>query len=353
MLTIQSISPSLDKLLREEPITVVDAGCAGGIDPTFVDLSKQGYADNIGFEANPEEFEKLSAIRADPRCRTVIHNMALLDRDGTITFNACGTVGSVYSRPDREVLYGETYGALQVECAALDTLRSNGTIGRPIDVLKVDVEGSELAVLNGAANALASEVLCIKVEFGFHSPTGTNNFGELHVKLVAAGFRLLGLSVNHFTMIGLEAGDALYVRRPEVVLKMPGLSANAKRLKLLHLAAICLGLRQGEYLALIARVGDGLLTDLDKRELKGLAMGECFVPNVVPFSFPRLSQAVFALSQLLAGRRHGTKSAPKVNRLVPLRVLFVKPRWTWIRRHHEQELARKVRAYLVRASVET
>jgi FkbM family methyltransferase len=343
----------LDKVLRANPITVVDAGCAGGIDPTFSDLAREGYADNIGFEANPEEFKKLSAIQSDPQSRTTIHNMALLDRDGVITFNACGTVGSVFSRPDREALYGETYDSLQVNCASLDTLRANGTIGRSIDVLKLDVEGSELAVLNGAVNALANEVLCIKVEFGFHSAMGTNNFGELHIKLISAGFRLLGLSTNHSTMDGLQAGDALYIRRPESVLKMLLLSAEDKRVKLIRLAAICLNLRQREYLALIARIGEHLLTAQEKAELLSLAMDECFLPNILPFTFPRLSQAVFAFAQLVAGRKHSTKSAPKVNRLVPLRVLFARPRWKWMRRRHEQELARKVEGYLARARLET
>jgi FkbM family methyltransferase len=353
MLSIQNNYPNLDKVLRANPMTVVDAGCAGGIDPMFSDLAKQGYADNIGFEANPKEFEKLSHVQSSPGSRTVIHNMALGDREGVITFNACGSVGSIHSRPDREALYGETYESLQVDCASLDTLRSNGTIPRSIDVLKLDVEGSELAVLVGAAKALANEVLCIKVEFGFHSAMGTNNFGELHVKLVTAGFRLLGLTINNSSMTGLDAGDALYVRRPEVVLRMPGLSSEEKRVKLVHLAAICLVLRQGEYLALITRIGDELLPAHEKAELMGLAIGECFVPNVVSFSFPRLSQAVFALSQLVAGRKHGSKSAPKVNRLVQLRILFARPRWKWMRRRHEEQLGRKVESYLTRASLET
>ena len=353
MLSIQNNCPNLDKVFRANPMTVVDAGCAGGIDPMFSDLAKQGYADNIGFEANPKEFEKLSHVQSSPGSRTVINNMALGDRDGVITFNACGSVGSIHSRPDREALYGEKYDALQVDCASLDTLRSNGTIPRSIDVLKLDVEGSELAVLVGAAKALANEVLCIKVEFGFNSVIGTNNFGEIHLKLVTSGFRLLGLSTNHSTMDGLQAGDALYVRRPEAILKMPLLSAAEKRVMLIRLAAICLNLRQGEYLALIARIGEHLLTAQEKAELVSLAMDECFLPNILPFTFPRLSQAVLALAQLVAGRKHGAKSAPKLNRLVPLRVLFARPRWKWMRRRHEQDLARKVEGYLARASLET
>ncbi|MEW6593817.1 MAG: FkbM family methyltransferase [Thermodesulfobacteriota bacterium] len=351
MWPIEKCFPHLHRMLRENPMAVVDAGCAGGIDPIFNDLARQGYADNFGFEASPKEYEKLAAMAKDPAVRMTIHNLALLDRDGTITFNACGTVGSVFARNDRVALYRETYEALEVPCATLDSLRANGTISRPIGVLKLDVEGSELAVLRGARETMAREVLCVKAEMEFHAARGTNNFAEIHLALGEAGFRLQGLAYNHSAIDGLHAGDALYLRRPEAVVAMPSLTNEEKRLWLLWLAAICLNLRQGEYLAVIARVGAGLFSPEEEAELRDLAVVHCFLPNVLPFAFPRLAHLVFVVAQFVAGKKHGTKSAPKVNRLVPLKPLFVQSHWQWLRRRHEQYLARKVKAYMTRADL--
>lgn len=349
MLVFKKSFPKLHDALIANPIIVVDAGCAGGVDPIFTDLSKSGYADNIGFEANPAEAEKLRQISGS---RTTIFSMALSDKDGPIRFHAHGTVGSVFPRPDREILYGETYEDLQVDGASLDSLRARGVLSRPIDVLKLDVEGSELSILKGAQNSLANEILCIKVEFDFHAPLGKNNFGELHLRLNLAGFLLMGLAVNNSVLSGLDAGDALYVRRPESIMNNADLSDLQKRVQLLHLAAICVNLRQISFLALLARLGAAVLTKEEGDELRALAASQYFIPNVAPFAFPRVAQAIFALSQFTAGAKHRSKSAPKVNRLIPLRILFARVRWDWMRRWLEKKLANMVDTYLTRAGIE-
>lgn len=330
---------ALRQVLAGSSMTVVDAGCAGGIDPVFLPLVDGKLAIGIGFEANPDEFRKL---RNTPATR--YYNLALSDRKGSLTFNALGTIGSVHQRHDRQQQYGEVYRPVEVACNSLDQLCDEGILPS-IEVLKLDVEGYESTVLKGASRALAQGVLCVKAEFGFHAETGTNRFSELHDLLQSQGFRLFGLALANAASGGYHSGDALWLKAPEAIMVMP-IEAAEKRNRLVRLAAIAFMLRQIDYVAMIAETGAGVLSAAEKSELDALAVETCFIPNLIKLPFPRLAFAFFLLCQLALGRTHGTKAAPKVNRLVPLRPLFVAARLDWMRRRHVERQKTRLRTYL-------
>lgn len=87
-----------------------------------------------------------------------------------------------------------------------------------IDVLKIDTEGHELAVLRGGAELLAAGcVRYIYVEVAF-APDNTRNtsFFALHEHLSSRGFRFLGLSEQYFMHHNPEPlafCNALFTRR--------------------------------------------------------------------------------------------------------------------------------------------
>jgi hypothetical protein len=76
--------------------------------------------------------------------------------------------------------------------------------GRPVGVLKLDVEGHEAAVLRGATRALAAGRVRYVV-FEAHAPDG----GEAAQMLRGAGYRLfaLGWSMRGPVVRGIEEGD--------------------------------------------------------------------------------------------------------------------------------------------------
>lgn len=86
-----------------------------------------------------------------------------------------------------------------------------------IDLLKIDTEGYEIPVLNGAQDSLASgKIRAVFAEVGFEKSNGRNtNLGELTELLAERGYVFYGLyDVRHFTNEEPPAfGNALYLRR--------------------------------------------------------------------------------------------------------------------------------------------
>lgn len=100
---------------------------------------------------------------------------ALSDRVGTIGFHDVPffTAGS-FTAEKGSYLEGEAVGSTLVEvpCTTLDTLVGSHGVDR-VDVIKIDVEGAELSVLDGARRTLADHQPVVVMEF--------NSFGfSLH-----------------------------------------------------------------------------------------------------------------------------------------------------------------------------
>ena len=95
------------------------------------------------FEANPDTFTRLSAS-ATPMGITC-HGVGLADRPGTLTFVE-GAVSNVFALEAHKTSFSLDR-TTAVECRRLDSFAIEG---RRI-VLKIDVEGMELDVLNGAS----------------------------------------------------------------------------------------------------------------------------------------------------------------------------------------------------------
>lgn len=281
-------------------ISVIDAGCSGGIDPLFANLR----ADFFGFEASPEEFRQLPAAK-----NTRYFNLLISDTAGEKDFYACSHVGSVTARPDRETLYGERYEKLRLPCQTLANLRSQGTLPG-LDIIKADVEGHETAVFCGAEPYLSKETLAVKAEFGFKT-----NFSDLHAFFSQRGFFLAGLAYNIGLLGEIEGGDALWLRSVELALQLS---------RIREAAEIAFALRFYDYgrIALQRGVEEGLLTKDEAGALEG-ANGRALLLDLYPPLSHALSQAAFLVSQLLAGRSWRTKSTSKQNRLGQSRWLTV------------------------------
>lgn len=107
-------------------------------------------------------------------------------------------------------------GTEQVEVCKLDTFCRKNNIEQ-IDLLKVDAQGYELKVLNGASNLLRSKAICsAHVEVNFASYyEGQCSFEEVYAKLRSYGYKLVGLYCPadwcRASDMSLMWGDALFV----------------------------------------------------------------------------------------------------------------------------------------------
>jgi FkbM family methyltransferase len=241
-------------------LAVIDLGARNGM--YHVPASYSRRAKLIGFEPNPKEYEKLTSGTTDMSKTGVVapefkraeyHPFAVWRarerRQLYITSAAGGctlmgeSVSAVSERmyldrsgKRRLVSYAhmtKVIGTESVQCVALDEVITDDTI---VDFMKMDVEGAELACLQGATKLLESHrVLFIFSEFVALPYYGVHDvLGAQHLFLNDRGYRLIELEMRHPTYRRgprdlpesadrrmLHAGDAMFVLDPDRVAMDP------------------------------------------------------------------------------------------------------------------------------------
>lgn len=141
----------------------------------------------VAFEPNPIALSRLEANVALNKLKNVqIVNVALWERDGELPFDIVWTDNvSPHGRVIPLAEPDEEKNTVYVQVMRGDSLIRNGIV-LPPNVLKVDVEGAEVEVLRGVAEALRTcRVALIEV----HPPKGGDR-GQIEGLLIQAGFRL-------------------------------------------------------------------------------------------------------------------------------------------------------------------
>ena len=322
----RAAAPTFTAALQDNPVCIVDVGCAGGIDPTWAAIDAPGMLRFVGFEASPEQFHVLPP---EPRARYL--NTAISDTVGELDFFARSTVGSLQRRHERE-RQGETFDRIRVPATTLARLRVDGVVPS-LDVLKIDVEGHELPVLRGAGQHIADETFAIKLEFSF---AGADGFAALHTFLRERDFALFGLSYAQNLLGEIYGGDALYLRGLDSLVAGPNARGRVRK-ALAH----AIWLRQHDYARLgAARAKElGVLSGVEVDEIVAIADARVFLPDILPALSLAGSHVLFALAQLAAGRSHRTKAAPKGNRLVRSPRLYVSTAMGWLWRRQAERSA--------------
>ena len=144
----------------EEPV-VFDVGAHDG--ETAIRLRRLFPTARIHcFEPFPDSFNLLEhATRADRR--TAIHRLGLSDAAGTATMNlnaSTATNSLLRTDPRASETWGDglvdTVGAIEITTTTLDDFCDDRGIGH-VDLLKIDTQGSEFAVLGGASRLLSRQ----------------------------------------------------------------------------------------------------------------------------------------------------------------------------------------------------
>jgi FkbM family methyltransferase len=299
----------LADILQRHPLSVVDVGAAGGIDPVWRPVLAAGFGVAAGFEPFPDNFQKLKATE-----RIKFFPFAISDAVGTATFYGLKTIGSLNRRVKREGRFAEVFQEFEVQTETLSHLRAQGTIAQ-IDVLKIDVEGAELAVLRGAGEAL-DDVLYLKAEFSFDRSSG-NAYHGIDAIAAERGLRLFDFAANYTGYQALFGGDVLYLRNVGSLLSE---SRDKEELKVRVAKLIAISLinnyRQYAYVCARSAIDQGLFTPDEAAQLIQFITRPVFVPIAVG-DFPgkdAINRLLFTLSQLFAGGGM-KKSFPRDNRL--------------------------------------
>jgi FkbM family methyltransferase len=196
---------------------IFEVGAADGRD---CERYRQLFPESVvhAFEPLPENYAKVAKrAQADPAI--VAHPLALSDNIGSAVFHVTEWADSSSLLPPKDT--GSTFDAYQaskrtieVKTTTLDTIAAQLGVAA-IDILKMDAQGVELAILHGGANLLAAgKIRMIYTEAQFRPLyVGAGTFDQISVYLARHGFVLHNLfNINHNQRGEACWCDALFVR---------------------------------------------------------------------------------------------------------------------------------------------
>lgn len=210
-----------------EPLLLVDVGARGGLKADWKPL--RPYLRVVSFEPDPQEFAALAADSSGTRGDVVLP-YALGERAGRLSLHLTKDRGlsSIYlpnrafldSFPDAE--RWDVDGKVDVDASTLDEVLAAHSLS-DLDFLKVDAQGSELAILRGGSEVLREHAIGIEVEVEFASLyEGQPLFAEVDAFARSLGFALFDLRPCYWKRsVGRNAGgpfgqivwaDALYLK---------------------------------------------------------------------------------------------------------------------------------------------
>lgn len=202
-----SDATSILATLLEEPLMVVDVGARWGFAPLWERFGDRCLT--VGFEPDPVECERLRQLNCDRRNATFVP-LALGARAGLATlFMTKDPGGYSLFRPATDAVErhpglsgGRLDGTSMIETTTLDAWCSAENVER-VDVIKIDTQGSELDILEGASDILAT-VRAVEVEVEFNELyDDVPLFAEIDRFLRNRGFQLWKLrDLAHYAQAG-------------------------------------------------------------------------------------------------------------------------------------------------------
>jgi FkbM family methyltransferase len=214
-------------ILQDDAIALLDVGASGGIIPRW-----SPYRQSIAFTGIEPDERSVPGLISSPDSR-IFRSYEIIPSG---VWNASGTVGISFTRkpmcsshfsPNGPFLSRfpavdrfDIVGSGQIKCETVDALFA--VAARRIDFIKLDLEGGELAVLEGAVHTLQT-CLGLHVEVSFQSIRERQPlFGDVARFLESCGMEfidfvaLLRWERDSFNGPGQAIfADALFLRSPE------------------------------------------------------------------------------------------------------------------------------------------
>ena len=256
------IHPRFDALYEPHPLVLVDVGARGGVKNNW--KPAESHLRVIRFEPDKLEFGRLVERSQSDGGRITIFNTALHKERGVLKLYVAKDRGltSIFE-PNREFLDTfpeaerfDTTDIAQIEVDTLDHVLLEGSV-EDVDFVKANTQGSELFVLQGGDQTLASSVVGVEVEVEFVPIyKGQPLFTDVDTYLRQLGFALFDLRPCFWKRaagrgIGGPQGqmicaDALYLRTLPSLEQMLG-ACDATRRKAKLLKALSVSILYGYY----------------------------------------------------------------------------------------------------------
>lgn len=262
------LAPRFRADYEKRPLTLVDVGASGGMQAHWKIASP--HLRFIGFEPDEREFENLRK-KSDSR-KAVYLNTALYDHAGEIELRLLKhqQVSSVFEPNQRIVSrfpdsdWFEEVRRVRVRVNTLDAELKANQID-DVDFVKLDVQGSGLAILKGADGLLRRSVFGLELEVEFlEIYKGQPLFADVDAFVKPYGFELFDLNGSYWkrtkgARLGRSRGqlsfaDALYFRTVESLVETLRLfpSEEERRAKVLRAISATLVFGYADYALEIA-----------------------------------------------------------------------------------------------------
>jgi FkbM family methyltransferase len=193
----------LKNLKGQINIVSLDIGARGGAKSDLEDID--GLVDFVGFEPDEEAYRKLlQSPKKGWKSETYI-NSAIGGETGSFKLyitSQPGCSSKLRPRPDQAKIFGRSdyYNVeqtIEVNCDTLDSLVRKGTIPSP-HAIKIDIQGMELEVFQGAKHTIQSSSLLVRSEVNFRGMyEDMPHFSELEMCLRKYNFEVLGFVERH------------------------------------------------------------------------------------------------------------------------------------------------------------
>ena len=244
---------------KDNPFTLVDIGAMKGANERWASFGK--YLKVIGFEPDKRAFEELMEMKNDKKDHIVNNiylNTALYNEKKAVKFYITKKEGnSSLLLPNFEVLSKfpdqdryEVVDIKEIKVDLLDNqLKENGI--QDVDFIKIDTQGSELFILQGAIDILRKSVFGLEIEVEFielykNQPL----FSDVDDFLRKLGFRLFDLRKAYWKRSAGKSikggkgqvifGDALYFKEEGPFFKNLEINKKEAKVKVLKAISSCI-----------------------------------------------------------------------------------------------------------------
>jgi FkbM family methyltransferase len=219
--------------------TVLDAGGRYGLHPSWKSFT--GELEYYLFEPDPVEAKRLAAKYSHRSDEVKVIDRAVTENNGNLTinfFNNRAMSGTAIRNPISSLFKGERESeveiteSIEVEAVSIDSFCKTKDLS--LDFLKLDTEGSEFQILQGAKKQLKENILGVRCEVAFdYIFESMPLFSTIHDFMLSQDYFLLNLdyegrgdyqnnAVNINGRYGiLTSCDAVWMKRPKHLFESP------------------------------------------------------------------------------------------------------------------------------------